>query len=75
MLNPDIRERLVRSQDFQQFLEWLEEAEQDNIDDMVSCTDTEDLVRMQGRTQVLRTLLKEFETGLTKEFSQNSHPG
>ena len=75
MLNPDIRERLVRNQDFQQFLEWLEEAEQDNIDDMVSCTNTEDLVRMQGRTQVLRTLLKEFETGLTKEFSQNSHPG
>ena len=66
---------MVRNQDFQQFLEWLEEAEQDNIDDMVSCTDTEDLVRMQGRTQVLRTLLKEFETGLTKEFSQNSHPG
>ena len=75
MLNPDIKERLVRNQDFQQFLEWLEEAEQDNIDDMVSCTNTEDLVRMQGRTQVLRTLLKEFETGLTKEFSQNSHPG
>jgi|3_EtaG_2_1085321.scaffolds.fasta_scaffold42136_3 pyridoxine/pyridoxamine 5'-phosphate oxidase len=75
MLSPDIRERLVRNQDFQQFLGWLEEAEQDNIDDMVSCTNTEDLVRMQGRTQVLRTLLKEFETGLTKEFSQNSHPG
>jgi len=61
MLNPDTKERLARSQDFQQFLEWMEEAEQDNIDDMVSCTNTEDLVRMQGRTQVLRTLLKEFE--------------